>query len=253
MTYIYAYSNHKYGLSRLRRMAVLYQRLQDQGVEVEMLTNDFRAASAICTYGVPACTTIETVWDIDFVAERGDSLILDTPEDDAGKLAVYVEMFKHVTCIADREAQQSLYGEELRYVDPLTDPWYAAQKAEEKVSRTILFYGDSDPKKSLVKLTDLFENMEIELLLGEYFYPGYEAALEPMFSRIHEAESYREIIAGSKCVISCVAQTAYEASTAGANVIFLGEPDEEEREIMEKMAIKIVDKNDQESLQRAIL
>ncbi len=34
MTYIYAYSNHKYGLDRLRRMAVLYKDMISDGIEV---------------------------------------------------------------------------------------------------------------------------------------------------------------------------------------------------------------------------
>ena len=250
MTYIYAYSNHKYGLSRLRRMAVRYQELQAKGVEVEMLTNDFRAASAIREYGVPACTTIETVWDIDFVAQRGDSVIIDTPEDDKGKLEQYVEIFMKVQRVAISCEDSSRYGEEVLHPNPMTDPWYAMHKTEPKVEKTLFFYGDSDPEKWLEKQLDLFAGLEMDLLLGEYFYQGYETALLPLFSVQHEAEAYREMLAQSQKVVTCVEQTAYEASSAGAEVIYLGTVDTCQRELMEALAIKIVSIIDKESLQK---
>jgi hypothetical protein len=250
MTYIYAYSNHKYGFSRLRRMAGHYKTLQEQGVEVEMLTNDFRAAAVIREYGVFACTTIEPVWDIDFVAERGDHLIMDTPEDDQGKLEQYVEMFAEVQRVAISCEDTSRYGEEVLYPDPMTDPWYASYKEKPKVESTLFFYGDSDPEKWLEKQVDFFTGLEMDLLLGEYFYQGYEETLMPLFSSLHEAEAYREKVAQSQRVVTCVAQTAYEANSAGAEVIYLGTVDTCQRQIMEALAIKIVPKTDKELLQK---
>ena len=242
MTYIYAYSNHKYGLSRLRRMAVLYRELQEQGVEVEMLTNDFRAAAVIREYGVPACTTIETVWDIDFVAQRGDSLIMDTPEDDEGKLAQYVEMFSEVSKVANTCDEMSRFGEKILFVDPMVDVYYRQCKEEPKIKRTVFFYGDSDPKKWIKTQLDRFANSQMELLLGEYFYLGYEAEIAPSFFAVHESDAYREIIAHSSRIITCSAQTAYEARAAGASVTYLCDtlaPCHRER--MEEWEIKVVD------------
>jgi hypothetical protein len=250
MTYIYAYSNHKYGFSRLRRMAVHYKELQEQGVEVEMLTNDFRAAAAVREYGVSACTTIETVWDIDLVAERGDCLVMDTPEDDQGKLEQYVEMFAEVQRVAVSCEDDSRYGEEVLYPDPMTDPWYASCKEKPKVESTLFFYGDSDPEKWLAEQADLFAGLEMELLLGEYFYPGYEETLAPLFLVLHEADAYREMVSQSQKVVTCVPQTAYEASSAGAEVIYFGAVDTCQRELMEVLSIKIVSKADKELLQK---
>jgi hypothetical protein len=250
MTYIYAYSNHKYGLSRLRRMAVHYKKLQEQGVEVEMLTNDFRASAVARELGVESCTTIETVWDIDFVAERGDHLIMDTPEDDQGKLEQNVEMFSGVQRVAISCEDTSRYGEEVLCPDPMTDPWYASYKEKPKVESVLFFYGDSDPEKWLAEQADLFAGLEMELLLGEYFYPGYEETLVPLFSVLHEADAYREMVAQSQKVVTCVPQTAYEASSAGAEVIYFGAVDTCQRETMEALSIKIVSKADKELLQK---
>jgi len=242
MTYIYAYSNHKYGLSRLRRMAVLYRDLQEQGVEVEMLTNDFRAAAVIREHGVPTCTTIETVWDIDFVAQRGDSLIIDTPEDDRGKLEQYMEMFAEVSKVANSYDEISRFGEKILFVDPMVDVYYTQCKKETNIERTVFFYGDSDPKKWIKTHLDRFANSQMELLLGEYFYVGYEVELAPAFFALHESDAYREIIAHSSRIVTCSAQTAYEARVAGAEVTYLCDTLEPcHRDKMEELEIKVVD------------
>ena len=221
MTYIYAYSNHKYGLDRIRRMAVYYRGLRTQGIEVEMLTNDFRAAQVARELGVESCTVIQTVWDIDSVAQRGDTLIIDTPEDDRGKLELYVEMFEVVSCIANSCEDVSHYGENIIHIDPLVDSVYHHAKKSKKRERSVLFYGDSDPEKRLSKEKDLFSGLGIELLLGEYFYHAYEEKLHPIFPIQYEAESYMEIISTSSRIITLSAQTAYEASAAGAEVVYL--------------------------------
>ena len=224
-------------------MAVLYQRLQRQGVEVEMLTNDFRAANTVRDYGVPTCTTIETVWDIDFVARKGDSLIMDTPEDDGGKLEVYMELFSEVRRAANHCEDSSRAGEEVFFADGMIDTYYTSVKHEEKVERTIFFYGDSDPKKWLKAHLEMFADSHIELLLGEYFYLGYEAELSSCFSLLHESDDYKEVIAHSSHVITCAQQTAYEARAAGAEVGYLCDAVELcDREKLEEAGIKILDK-----------
>lgn len=245
MTYIYAYSNHKTGLSRLRRMAVRYKELQVEGVEVEMLTNDFRAAAAIREYGVPACTTIETILDIDYVAQRGDSLIIDSPEESHGKLEQYVEMFVRVEKIANHCEEVSRFGEKICFVDPLVDRYYMMQKEKPKIPRTLFFYRDSDPKKWIESAAKQWSGLGMELLLGSYFYPKYEETLDEIFGCLHEAESYRECVAYSSKVVTADAQCAYEAQTAGAEVIYLSEEVEAcQRERMETLGIRLLDKTD---------
>ncbi|NKQ40329.1 MAG: hypothetical protein HF962_02015 [Sulfurovum sp.] len=228
MTYIYAYSNHKYGLDRLRRMSVLYQELQSKGEEVEMLTNDFRAVSAIREYGVPACTTIESIWDIDMVAPQGaEYLIIDTPEDDAGKLEEYVALFRKVSKVANSCDESSRYGEEILDVDPMVDSYFSKENNAPKEDRCLFFYGDSDHEKWLSKNLDKLSDLNCELLLGEYFFLGYEDELKSVFSTIHDADEYRDIVATSSKVITFSLQCAYEANTAGARVVYVcGEVEE---------------------------
>ena len=245
MTYIYAYSNHKTGLSRLRRMAVRYRELQAEGVEVELLTNDFRAAAAIREYGVSACTTIETILDIDYVAQRGDSLIIDSPEEDHGKLRQYVEMFARVEKVATHCEEVSRFGEKTVSVDPLVDRYYVMKREEPKIARTLFFYGDSDPKKWIESAAKQWSGLGMELLLGSYFYPNYEEALAGLFGRLYEAESYRECIAYSSRIVTADTQCAYEAQAAGAEVIYLYEEMEAcQREQMETLGIHLLETTD---------
>jgi len=246
MTYIYAYSNHKYGLARVRRMAVLYKELQAQEIEVELLTNDHRAANVARELGVESCIAIQTVWDIDSVVQWGDSLIMDTPEDAEEKLAFYVERFLEVSRVANSCDDKSIYGEKILHIDPKVDAIYASEKATPKVERTVLFYGDSDSEKWLGDQRDLFAGLGIELLLGEYFYLGYEDVLESIFPLQHEAEAYKELIVTSSTIVTYVEQTAYEARAAGANVLYLCDMIEAcQRELMQALGIVVLEHMDQ--------
>ncbi len=249
MTYIYAYSNHKYGLARVRRMAVLYKELQSRGTEVEMLTNDHRASAVFRTYGVESCTAIQTVWDIDAVVQWGDSLIMDTPEDAEDKLAFYVERFSEVSRVANHCDEKSIYGEKILYIDPKVDTFYSTAKAETKVERAVLFYGDSDADKWLANQRDLFADLGLELLLGEYFYLGYEDTVATIFPLQHEAECYREIIATSSIIVTYTTQTAYEAKAAGAHVVYLCETIEAcQRDTMQALGIIVLESDNQRKL-----
>lgn len=237
MRYIYAYSNHKTGLSRLRRMAVEYKRLTDSGVEVTMMTNDHRAANAIRDYGVPACVTIETMWDIDMIAQRGDTLLLDTPEDDGGKLELYVEMFSDVVRVAQSCDDVSKYGEKVLHLDPEVDIGFKNASNLPKIDREVLFFGDSDPDKLLLDM----DGDGLELLLGEYFYVGYDDELRDIFGLLHEAEEYKDILSSSQKIQTYDAQAAYEANAAGAQVLFFCHDIEKcQHELMSSLGIKVI-------------
>ncbi len=254
MTYIYAYSNYKYGLDRLRRMAVLYKELKKQGLEVEMLTNDHRASGAARDLGVKICTTVETILDIDLVAKRGDILIIDSPEDDIGKIEVYAEMYEKLYKIANSCDEQSLYTEQILQIEALVAEEYVAITSREKEDRTLLFFSDSDSDKYLLKNADFFQSFGFELLLGEYFYVDYESDLEDTFSKIHESEEYMDLISNSKTIVTSSVQTAYEAYSSGANIVYLDCSDLDIciKEHMEELGISIVDMFDTKELENAI-
>jgi len=202
-------------------MTALYHELESLGIEVEMLTNDFRSAGTAKDLGVKSCTTVETIFDIDFVAERGDTLILDSPEDDMGKLEVYHEMFAHLYRVANSCDEASRYGEQMIEGHALVDQSYISSAKSQKIERDILFYADSDSSRDLSKASEFFKSFELELLLGEYFYADYESDLEPIFDVLYESEEYAQIISSSSCVLTSLPQTAHEAHSAGAYTVFI--------------------------------
>ena len=221
MTYIYAYSNHKENLDRVRRMAVLYKRLEAEGESVTMLTNNFRAVSIAIELGAVECTTIETIMDIDFIAKDGDSIVIDSTEDDRGKLEVYVEKFVSVSRVVEVDDDFSRYGEELLSIDDLVDEYYTEISKKPKIDRKVLFWGDSDSSKSMLKLKDYFSTLSLDLLLGEYFFPKYESEIADIFVKIYDSEMYEDVIGNSSYIITSSLQSAIEASVSGAKVEYI--------------------------------
>ncbi len=81
MIYLYAHTNMKKNLDSLRRTKALYHFLTKNGLECEILVNDYRAQLLGRDWGLPLATTVETIKDIDAVAKRGDRVIIDSDEE----------------------------------------------------------------------------------------------------------------------------------------------------------------------------
>jgi hypothetical protein len=229
MLYYYAHTGHKVGLERLRRGIALKHALQKHDIDMQMLVNDFRAGVALKDeQGLSEYITIETIQDIDAVAQMGDSVIIDSDEDDHGRLVKYVADFKQVWRFAHDEADRSIHGEVLFRVHCqeesceeaiLVDEYYFQK--HEKAERTLFFLGDHDHQKHILKNPAFFEESGMELLLGHYFFVKYEDELAKCFTVLHEAETYPEVLSGSKRVVTASSQAAMEAKASGADVMFM--------------------------------
>ncbi len=220
MLYYYANTGHKIGLERLRRGAALLNALADQGVETQFLVNDFRAGLVAKELGVQDYVTVEGVQDIDAIAEHGDSIIIDSTEDDHGRLVKYCEDFKPVWRFAHDENDKAIHDEIVLSVDTVLvdDVYFEETKKEE---RTLFFLGDADYDKVVLNNEAFFKSFDMELLLGNYFFVKYEDDLAKIFSTLHEPEEYTDLIKSSSCVVTASAQTALEAKASGAKVIFI--------------------------------
>jgi len=241
MTYIYAYSNNKTSLSRLRRMAVVYKMLKKHNISAQMLTNDFRASASASRMGVPSCVNIQTIWDIDSIADRGDNLIIDSPEDDAGKVEIYSELYPHLIPISSDNNYIKNYPDAIE-IDPLVDEEYIKSAKLPKKQKRVLFFADADSAKTLLSYTDGFARLGLELLLGEFFYPSYDDELLESFPTQLESDEYKEIISSYDTVVTASKQCAYEALASGAKSIYIdrGVGDTDKLEFLEKMGIYIV-------------
>jgi len=226
--YYYAFTGHKFGLDRVKRAAVVLNKLRANGIETMLLVNDFRAGLVAREFGVPESITIEGIQDIDAIAENGDSVIIDSPEDDHGRLVKYCSDFKAVLRFAERDDDESIHGETMLRLDCedescisslLIDDVYF--KEHEKEDRTLFFLSDSDSDKLIINNADFFKDSNMELLLGNYFYVKYEDELAKIFDTLHEPEEYQELICGSSHVVTASFQTAIEAVVSGAKVTYL--------------------------------
>jgi len=228
--YYYAYTGHKNGLDRLKKAAALLKTLNQKGLETMLLVNDFRAGLAAREFGIQESVTIETIQDIDAIANLDDAIIIDSPENHRGRLEKYCTEFRVVFRFAQSCDDTSEYGEvlirwscdeedEACLWDVVIDEVYF--QPHEKVDRTLFFLGDSDADKTILSHRDFFQGSGMELLLGHYFYVKYEDALAEIFTQLHEPEEYITLITQSKRVVTASLQTALEASASGAEVVLI--------------------------------
>ena len=229
MIYYYAHTGHKVGLERARRGVTILRQLEAAGKEVQLLVNDFRAGVAMKEeQGLKEYVNIETVQDIDAIAQMGDSVIIDSDEDDHGRLVKYCADFKKVYRFAHDENDTSIHGETLLRPDcqspecedaVIVDAEYFSESP--KTERVLFFLRDYDHDKTILNNADFFNLFDMELLLGHYFFVKYENELEKLFATLHEPEEYTGLIRSSTTVVTASAQTAVEAKAGGAKVIFL--------------------------------
>ncbi|HHD80906.1 MAG TPA: hypothetical protein ENK99_04845 [Campylobacterales bacterium] len=224
--YYYAYTGHKNGLDRLKKATALLKKLNAKGLDTMLLVNDFRAGLVAREFGINESVNIETVQDIDAIANMEDAIIIDSPENDRGRLEKYVNEFKHVFRFAQSCDDSSRYGETMiDYTDIIVDDIYLQEHKKE--DRVLFFLSDSDADKKILSHADFFKNSDMELLLGHYFYVKYEDDLAKIFKKVHEAEEYIDLVCSSKTVVTASLQTALEARICGAKVIFIDEDNQE--------------------------
>jgi len=226
--YYYAFTGHKYGLDRARRAVPILQKLKEQGIETMLLVNDFRAGLAMRDLGIAESVHIEGIQDIDAIAKTGDVVIIDSPEDDHGRLVKYCTDFKQVFRFSEHDADESIHGEVMLTINCKDDTCISSLiiddiyfEEHKKIERTLFFLGDSDAQKTILSNSAFFEANKMELLLGHYFYVKYEKDLEKIFTKLHESEEYTELICSSSRIVTASVQTALEASVTGAEVVFI--------------------------------
>jgi len=213
-------------------------------------------------FGVSESVTIETIQDIDAIAQTGDSVIIDSPEDDHGRLVKYCSDFKEVFRFAQSPDDKSIHGETMLTIDCddescissiiVDDIYFETDKKEE---RTVFFLNDSDADKLILNNADFFKDSGMELLLGHYFYVKYEDDLAKIFDTLHEPEEYMDVICSSRRVVTASFQTALEASVAGAEVIFIetNPVNIKEKELLKLLKVILIESFDKEIFEQIII
>ncbi|MBL0720954.1 MAG: hypothetical protein JJV88_00040, partial [Sulfurovum sp.] len=109
--YYYAFSGHKWGLDRVKRGVALIKALRDEHIEVQLLLNDFRAGLVAKKLGVNDSITIESIMDIDMLAEDDSIIFIDTSEDERGRVERYYNRYEALFHIVDKDNTKSQFGE----------------------------------------------------------------------------------------------------------------------------------------------
>jgi len=227
--YYYAFSGHKWGLDRVKRGVALIKSLKKEGVDMQLLVSDFRAGLVAKDFGVGDSITIEGIMDVDVVAQNGDIVFLDTPEVDNGRVQMYVKEYKALFNIVDDDNTKSIFGEHI--ISPngdissiIIDELYF--DILDKEDRTIFFLGDADYNKTILSEKDFFQNIDMELILGNYFFVKYESDLAKIFKTLHEPEDYQDLIRTSSTVVTASIQTALEARACEVKSIYISDGNE---------------------------
>ena len=261
MLYYYAHTGHKIGLDRAKRGVAVIKALQEEGVSCQLLVNDFRAGVALKEHGLREYVTIETIQDIDAIAQMGDSIIIDSNEDDHGRLVKYVADFKQVWRFAHDRDDKSIHGEILfkeacesdRCIDSVViDKEYF--RLVDKVKSVRFFLGDADYDKTILSNSNFFKQFDMDLILGHYFFVKYEDDLAKIFNSLIEPEEYIESIKESKTVVTCSSQTALEAKASGADTIYIIWEKEPlyTHKLLQRYGIKTITGFDAKSLKEAL-
>ena len=246
MIYLYAHTNHKEDLDSLRRVKVIYETLKKEGLEAEILVNEYRAQLLGKEWGLPAATTIETIKDIDAVAEIDDIILIDSNEKLEGKVLNYPEHFKKVIYINSSCKDIEFSGAEI--IDLFRNNQVIVPKVEqsEDSEKAIFIYGDSDFEKRVLNNLNKFSNLNIDFYWGIYFFVKYEDIIKKSFNYIVESEDYYEILQNYDIFISSNVQIALEAAFNKKLVYFLSlkETDRCLINLMQENGIKIINNFD---------
>ena len=250
MLYYYVNTGHKIGLERLRRGVALLKYLSNHGEKTQLLVNDFRAGLVARELGVSEYVTIETIQDIDAIAQNEDSIVIDSVEDDHGRLVKYCSDFSQVWRFAEEKDDITPIHTEMLipYDTVMVDEYYFEPSSKE--NRVGFFLSDADYDKTILGHADFFSTFDMELLLGNYFFVKYEDALGELFSVLHEPEEYENFLTTTQTIVTASSQAALEAKASGAKVIYLSLGGEAlyNRSLLESYGIVVIDGFDKEKL-----
>ena len=253
MIYLYAQTGKEFGLDALRRVASIYHHLKDR--EVGLLVSDFRAQQAGVSFGLPLAVPIEDIGLIGGIVKEGDTIFLDTSEDLEQFIEKFDNKFKSIIRVSrdcnttpiNNEKVLSAYGEDSRY-----GYWQLGRlKPKSKNSKkSILYYGDSDVDLYLHKNRDIFQDLDISLIWGEYFYVKYEDDYASTFTNIYESEEFEELLEDGVKVITASIQIASELKVAGYGVLLIDKDgfNSCQKEMIDDLNIEVIDIRDREKI-----
>jgi hypothetical protein len=228
--FYYVHTGHRFGLDRFRRAATIIRALGD--VDITLLTSDFRIASMAKEYGIKRAVGVDVVRNIPQIAHHGDKIIFDSAEANPALLEDMTRFFSTFVRVSDDPEDRKLPGEFLLspYLEGegvcnalAVDP--ACFETQQKTIERAFFFGDDDYEEDLLTHLEMFREHHLDLLLGFYWFYGYEEKVGGAFGRQHESEAYDEVVRQSRVLVTASPQAALENLAAGGQPVFLQRPD----------------------------
>ena len=228
--FYYVHTGHRIGLDRFRRAATIIRALGD--VDITLLTSDFRIAHECKDFGVKRSVGIDVVRNIPQIAQHGDKIIFDSDEMNPTMHQDMVNFFSTFIRVTDDPDAVQLDGELL--ISPYLEGEGICKgvavddKYFEQTPKTIeksFFFGDDDYEEDLLANADMFAQLEMDLIVGFYYFLDYEEKLAPSFAARYEFEEYDEVVQGSKVFVTSSPQAALENLASGGRPIYIQRPD----------------------------
>jgi len=223
--YYYVHTGHRIGLDRFRRAAAIVKELQKY-TDIILLCSDFRIAQEAKNFGIESAVGVDVVRNIPYIASRGDKLIFDSDEANPIMLEDMREFFSSFVHIAQNEVM-------------IDDEFF--QNVEKNIKMT-LFFGDDDYEKDLQKHLDMFDNLDIDIQLGFYYFLDYEEMLKGCFKNHHQFEEYEDVIKGTDILITSSPQAVLQNLASGGRPVYLQREDYSEDfvQIFQNLNIPII-------------
>ncbi|MEA2110655.1 MAG: hypothetical protein U9P71_01270 [Campylobacterota bacterium] len=259
MTYYYIHTGHRIGLDRFRRASAVISELQD--ADITLLTSDYRIASEAKNYGFKRGLGVDVVQNIAHIAVRGDQLIYDADEHSEQTLDDMMHFFSKVVRFSDhsdevRHKKEFLVSPYLKG-DNICNAVAIDKKFFGDFNKTIdvtLFYGDDDYNKDVISKKDELKALNMELLLGFYYFVFYDDEVGDSFKKIHENEEYEDVIKHSNILVTSSHQAVLDSLASGGRPVFIQRDDHsyEFQELFKTLNVPMVDELSAKKIAQAI-
>ncbi len=247
-TYYYVHTGHRVGLDRFRRAAAVIEGLKDE--DITLLTSDFRIASEAKQYGFRRAVGVDVVQNIAHIAKRGDRLIFDSDEHNATTLDDMMHFFSKVIRFSDSRSEVKhakeflvspyLEGEGICTATPVASKYFGTF---DKHIAVAFFYGDDDYDKEVIAHKEALKALNMELLLGFYYFIYYEDEVIDSFKKIHENDAYDRVIQHSDILVTSSQQAVLDSLASGGRPIFIQREDHADdfQDLFKKCNIPVVE------------
>jgi hypothetical protein len=229
--YLYAKSGHAIGLEAVKRCATIANALKE--FEPTLCTSDFRAgAFAKDLLGVKKYVNIDVVRNLYNIMEKRDILIYDTDETNE---FMQNDMKEFCTLLYSVQNDISkIIVDETIY-----------KKIENPSIEKLMFFGDDDYNNLFLEGIKETEALNIDLLMGHYFFLGNEKIFKNYFNNVIDEEEYVGTIQNTKNLLTASLQTALESINCGNKaVLFKREDKIYDEELIKSLNIPFINSND---------